>query len=434
MHSDYTFEARWGSVILDGGITAIPTLILKHQGDLSLTNGEFALVIQAISYKWSGEDPFVSARELAERMGTTRATIRQLTHGLKKKGYLQRYCVDPQQNRWVWDFSGLLRKALELEGITPDPGDGVPEPVPEAESESETEDVPEAVPEAVLVGETEGVSPDSGGVLARTNGGGVSPDSHHEVEQGSETEHKTTTPAVEATSSDTAGTSSDEDSRSEVVVVESEPKSTPNTELNTSSSDAETSEDPQEILEDPVIKETIGELVEVGVSRCFAEKAVKHYGLARCTEVLSALQALDQPPKNPAGWIHKALVEEWTVTGPDPPAPEQSPNQARLDEEKRRLAELAGECREERKELADASPHREFWEEIKEALSGRICRQSMSTWFQPCYILDVTEDRIILSAASAFAAEWIVENYERLLREIAGCEVEVVAGEEKRAA
>lgn len=176
---DYSFEARWGNTILDGGIATIPTIILKHQGDLSLTNGEFALCIQALAYKWTANDPFVSAGELAHRMGTTTGNVYQLTHSLHQKGYLDRYCVDKKRNRWVWDFSGLLRNALELEGMDPGLDAGVLEP------ESEPE------PERVSSDSRGSLAITKGGSLARTKGGSLAiakPEEEQPREEKPETE------------------------------------------------------------------------------------------------------------------------------------------------------------------------------------------------------------------------------------------------------
>ena len=247
----------------------------------------------------------------------------------------------------------------------------------------------------------------------------------------------TTTPAEEFTSSDTLDTPSVEAARKDVVVLDgTEP----------------TAEEPQEDAEE-AIRAMIEELIEIGVFESFAEGAVEEYGLARCHEVLNACKA--SSPKNPAGWIHDALVEEWNLnsagrTGKpsekpqeasksdelgsdigqndsDPLCPSQEPpSKIVLEQTKSAFTKQANRDSEERERLAAASPHREFWEDIKKELSKRISRQSMASWFEPCYILAIEDDKLILSAPTEFVRDWIIENYQDLLNEIIGCDVEVV--------
>jgi hypothetical protein len=112
---NYSFDARWGSDVRVHGIDTIPRIVTAHQGALGLSYGEFALVVQVFSFKWSKDQPRPTARMLAKRMGTTRGTVHQLAHSLKEKGYLVRRCVDAQRGVWEWDFTPLIKKALELE-------------------------------------------------------------------------------------------------------------------------------------------------------------------------------------------------------------------------------------------------------------------------------------------------------------------------------
>lgn len=114
-NTDFRYDARWECDVLDCGIDTIPRIVTAHQGELGLSNAEFALVIQAFSFKWTSRDPYPSAATLAKRMGTTIGTIHNLTRSLKKKGYLERKCIDQERGIWTWNFSGLLRRALELE-------------------------------------------------------------------------------------------------------------------------------------------------------------------------------------------------------------------------------------------------------------------------------------------------------------------------------
>ena len=221
----------------------------------------------------------------------------------------------------------------------------------------------------------------------------------------------TTTPEQKATSSDTPGTSSVDETRKDVVVQdETEP----------------TAEEPKEDAEE-AIRAMIGKLVELGVYEDFAEKVIREHGIARCSEVLKACNA--SSTDNPAGWIHEALVRRWNVNSKATQKTAQEMPSAALKHAKNAFVGLADDAREERKKLADASPHRELWEEIKGRLSEQIMPQSMASWIEPCYILAVADNRVILSAPTEFVGDWVVENYLDRLREILGRDVEIVTDE-----
>ena len=272
MQTERTFEARWGNAILDTGISTVPTLILKHQGELSLTNGEFALVVQAMSFKWSGTDPYVTAAELARRMGCTVKCVRKNAKSLRDKGYLTRTCVDQKQSRWLWDFSGLLAKAMELES-TPqgDPGDDGGAPQDEQGGYHGSSTPPYYV-------------------------------SGTEVEQVLEVEH----PEPLTTTSVRQGTVQDGSDLGGIVVVEKDSDST-------TESKSEPIAEAAGAPEVETVRAVVEELTAAGICERVAKKLARQYGPARVIEVLGALEAQDKQPKNPAGWIRQALTEEWNL-------------------------------------------------------------------------------------------------------------------------
>lgn len=164
-------------------------------------------------------------------------------------------------------------------------------------------------------------------------------------------ETKTTTPAQEATSPGTSGTSSVKGSLVSVVVQNDDPdpktEPTPEPAVKSASKDiADTpsvEDSPQAVvvenddsepehpnpeppqkegLEDSVeeLEETITwvaeELVEIGICNAVARKLTKRYGAARVFEVLGALDAQEKQPENPAGWVRRALTENWDLKAP----------------------------------------------------------------------------------------------------------------------
>lgn len=169
----------------------------------------------------------------------------------------------------------------------------------------------------------------------------------------------------------------------------------------------------------------------------WALRTFDHKLIGDCLEVIEDL-VRDGVSYNPGGLLNSALRGKCFLFRPEQPS-EKSPEPTSQVEPIQSKAtftapEDSAEDIERRKELAEASPHREQWEQIKAKLSGRIHPQSVASWFEPCFIQDVTEHRVVLSAASLFAAEWIIENYEQLLRELFRRDVEVVVSEEVRSA
>ena len=141
------------------------------------------------------------------------------------------------------------------------------------------------------------------------------------------------------------------------------------------------------------------------------------------------------PVRNPAALLNAAIRGKCFLycpakEGVAPPRGAEetdSPAKEELERIKQTSVEMESGNSEEREKLAEESPHRELWEDIKAKLSERICQQSLRSWFDPCYIRDVDNGRIVLDAGTEFVAEWVQENYRKLLEEIVGRDVEIVS-------
>jgi hypothetical protein len=82
-----------------------------------------------------------------------------------------------------------------------------------------------------------------------------------------------------------------------------------------------------------------------------------------------------------------------------------------------------------RREAAEASPHRELWEQVRGKIAGRIQRQSYQTWFEPAHIGAFDGQRVVLEVSSHFFQEWLEKHYldliEETFEEVLGHRVEV---------
>jgi hypothetical protein len=82
-----------------------------------------------------------------------------------------------------------------------------------------------------------------------------------------------------------------------------------------------------------------------------------------------------------------------------------------------------------RREAAEASPHWELWEQVREKIATRIQRQSYRTWFEPACIADFDGQRVVLEVSSHFFSDWLEEHYldliEATFEEVLGRRVEI---------
>ena len=108
---EQAFEVRFGHLIVDYGITTIPTVFLDNYAKLGLSHGEALTVIHCWRYKWDARHPYPSVKTLAEKMGVSRRQVRYYLASLKKKGFLVVIDRRPQTNLFI--FNGLLNASVE---------------------------------------------------------------------------------------------------------------------------------------------------------------------------------------------------------------------------------------------------------------------------------------------------------------------------------
>lgn len=109
-----TFEAMWGHELLDSGFLQAPNLLVRFYKELGMTNGEFSLVLQILSHKYDGRDPYPSQDLLAayQKVSDTRH-IRRMIDSLEKKGLVLvgvRKDAEGRRMHNIYNFSPLVNK------------------------------------------------------------------------------------------------------------------------------------------------------------------------------------------------------------------------------------------------------------------------------------------------------------------------------------
>ncbi len=87
------------------------------------------------------------------------------------------------------------------------------------------------------------------------------------------------------------------------------------------------------------------------------------------------------------------------------------------ERERTREAKLKEEQLERERQI-DRSPHKNEWDHYKELIRKEIKHQSYLTWFSGLYIDKISEDEVALNVPNLFMAEFIEENYDKLLRKV----------------
>ena len=111
----YRFLARFGSVILSGGIAAVPRALYYYQAELGLLPQEVWFVGYILAHRWTAELPYPSLRKMAHRTGVTYQMLHRYKNSLIAKHYLQvipRSRQNGGRTTNSYDFSGLFQ-ALE---------------------------------------------------------------------------------------------------------------------------------------------------------------------------------------------------------------------------------------------------------------------------------------------------------------------------------
>jgi hypothetical protein len=112
----YRFLSRFGSVILSGGIAAIPKALYMYSAELGLVPQEVWFVGYILAHRWTAELPFPSLRKMSVHTGVSPQMLHRYKNSLIEKGYLETIPrTRPSGGRTsnYYDFSGLFQQ-LEL--------------------------------------------------------------------------------------------------------------------------------------------------------------------------------------------------------------------------------------------------------------------------------------------------------------------------------
>ena len=112
----YRFLSRFGSVILSGGIAAIPKALCMYSAELGLVPQEVWFVGYILAHRWTAELPFPSLRKMSVHTGVSPQMLHRYKNSLIEKGYLETIPrTRPSGGRTsnYYDFTGLFQK-LEL--------------------------------------------------------------------------------------------------------------------------------------------------------------------------------------------------------------------------------------------------------------------------------------------------------------------------------
>jgi len=133
---DRRLVQRYGTWLLTGGYTALPTYAWVYYARLGVSEAEMVCLAQLCTYWWSARDPYPGEAALAARMGKSVRTIQGYLRSLEGKGLLHiqtRLSTNGRQSTNAYDLrpffvaveglarlDGLLDDAAPLTPATPD--------------------------------------------------------------------------------------------------------------------------------------------------------------------------------------------------------------------------------------------------------------------------------------------------------------------------
>lgn len=112
-----SFEARFGRVILQHGIAAIPSALFHYQGEIGLKAQHVWFISYILSHKWDEDLPYPSLSNMARYAGVTLRNIQFIKSDLCHAGMLEvteRYTGKGGRDSNAYDFSGLFAHLEEL--------------------------------------------------------------------------------------------------------------------------------------------------------------------------------------------------------------------------------------------------------------------------------------------------------------------------------
>ncbi|MGZ6005529.1 MAG: hypothetical protein ACXWLH_05290 [Candidatus Saccharimonadales bacterium] len=116
---NYHFAKKWSVEIELGGYTPVPNLLIQHQRDLRISNGELTVLIDLLMYKWSADNPYPSVPTLAKSNGMASESIRRHLRSLENKQLLKRIYRTSNSNEYDLSLLKVKLKALAQKSIPP---------------------------------------------------------------------------------------------------------------------------------------------------------------------------------------------------------------------------------------------------------------------------------------------------------------------------
>lgn len=114
-------QRRWGEEVINCGYAVVPTLLLRHQGNLNLTSTDLVIIANLIGEWYFREDdrlPFIPKKSLERNIGCSETTLRNCFKRLEKLGLLRRIVTTNNktggQGANQYDLSGLITRLQEI--------------------------------------------------------------------------------------------------------------------------------------------------------------------------------------------------------------------------------------------------------------------------------------------------------------------------------
>ncbi len=110
----FELEDKWSKIVVEQGWSGIPSVLLKSQKRLGLSNNHLVILIHLIDH-WFGKDQkiFPSMGTLADRMDLSKGYVRSKVAELENLGFLRRekrFKQGQQSNFYYLD--GLVEKLI----------------------------------------------------------------------------------------------------------------------------------------------------------------------------------------------------------------------------------------------------------------------------------------------------------------------------------
>ena len=122
---DRRLVQRYGTALLTGGYTALPTYAWVYYARLDVTEAEMVCIAQLCTYWWSTRDPYPGEAALATRMGKSVRTIQGYLRSLEGKELLHiqtRLSTNGRQSTNAYDlrpFFAAVEGFARLDGLLP---------------------------------------------------------------------------------------------------------------------------------------------------------------------------------------------------------------------------------------------------------------------------------------------------------------------------